>query len=233
MAGFQSRSRLEFIAPTLNSEGLILSGLAGAARHAGEGECEMEEINGLKLIDLAEPGKTGPHDQLFEAFYGELRRLAARELRRSAAATLTPTTLLHETFLSFSQRKSAVFLNRARFITYSAHAMRGLIVDHLRNRKAQKRGGAFQFTSLPMELQHVADDEVQFEELNEALDGLARIDARLAECVELKFFCGFTFGDIARMWGVSERTVQRDWDKARLLLSRLMTSPGLTLSPAI
>ena len=193
----------------------------------------MADINGLQLIDSAEPGNTGAHDQLFETFYGELRRMAARELRRNAAATLTPTTLLHETFLSFSRRESAAFIDRARFMTYSAHAMRGLIVDHLRNRNAQKRGGAFQFTSLPTELQHVADDDVQLEKLNEALDGLARIDARLAECVELKFFCGFTFSDIARMWEVSERTVQRDWDKARLLLNRLMTGPELTLAPAI
>ena len=193
----------------------------------------MEDINGLQLIDSAEPGNTGAHDQLFEAFYAELRRMAARELRRNAAATLTPTTLLHETFLSFSRRESTAFADRARFMTYSAHAMRGLIVDHLRNRKAQKRGGAFQFTSLPAELQHAAADDVQLEKLNEALDGLASIDARLAECVELKFFCGFTFNDIARMWEVSERTVQRDWDKARLLLNRLMTSPELTLAPAI
>ena len=193
----------------------------------------MEDINGLQLIDSAEPGNTGAHDQLFETFYAELRRMAARELRRNAAATLTPTTLLHETFLSFSRRESTAFADRARFMTYSAHAMRGLIVDHLRNRKAQKRGGAFQFTSLPAELQHAADDDVQLEKLNEALDGLARIDARLAECVELKFFCGFTFSDIARMWEVSERTVQRDWDKARLLLNRLMTGPELTLAPAI
>jgi RNA polymerase sigma factor (TIGR02999 family) len=193
----------------------------------------MADINGLQLIDSAEPGNTGAHDQLFETLYGELRRMAARELRRNAAATLTPTTLLHETFLSFSRRESAAFADRARFMTYSAHAMRGLIIDHLRNRNAQKRGGAFEFTSLPTELQYAADDDVQLEKLNEALDGLARLDARLAECVELKFFCGFTFSDIARMWEVSERTVQRDWDKARLLLNRLMAGPALTLAPAI
>ncbi len=193
----------------------------------------MADINGLKLIDPIEPGGTPAHDQLFKTFYNELRRMAVRELRRSAAATLSPTTLLHETFLNFSRRESAVFADRARFMTYSAHAMRGLIVDHLRNRKAQKRGGAFQFISLPTELQHAAEDDVQLEKLNDALDGLARIDTRLAECVELKFFCGFTFGDIAQMWDVSERTVQRDWDKARLLLNRMMTSPEFMLSAAV
>ncbi len=169
---------------------------------------------------------------LFETFYRELRRVAARELRRNAGAALTPTTLLHETFLSLSARESMIFSDRARFIAYSAQAMRGLIVDHLRNRNAQKRGGDIQFTSLPTELQHVAEDDVQLEKLNEALDELARIDARLAQCVELKFFCGFSFVDIARMWEVSDRTVQRDWDKARLLLSRLMTHPESELAPA-
>jgi RNA polymerase sigma factor (TIGR02999 family) len=186
----------------------------------------------LKLIDSAEPGNTSAHDQLFEILYGELRRLAARELRRSAAASLSPTTLLHETFLRFSGRASPFFPDRAHFMSYSARTMRGLIIDHLRSRNAQKRGGASQVISLSTALQQAADDELQLEELNEALDKLARIDARLAECVELKFFCGFTLSDIARMWEMSERTVQRDWDKARLLLNRMMSSAEFTLSPA-
>jgi RNA polymerase sigma factor (TIGR02999 family) len=193
----------------------------------------MTPINGLKLGEPAEPANTTAPDQLFEMLYGELRRLAARELCRSAAATLSPTTLLHETFLRLSGRPSPFFPDRAHFMGYAARVMRGLIVDHLRNRKAQKRGGAFQFISLPTELQHAADDELHLEELNEALDRLARIDTRLAECVELKFFCGFTLSDIARMWEVSERTVQRDWDKARLLLNRLMSPAESTLSAAL
>jgi RNA polymerase sigma factor (sigma-70 family) len=103
--------------------------------------------------------------------------------------------------------------------------MRGLIIDHLRRRQAQKRGGEFEITSLPTEIPQGAHADLEVEQLHDALEALAKVDSRLAQCVDLKFFCGFSFGDIAQMWSVSERTVQRDWDKARLLLNRFITDP--------
>jgi len=185
----------------------------------------MSEAKLLGLVHEAESGSEQARDGLFAALYDELHRMAQRELRRNSAATLSPTTLLHETFLNVAQRESAAFSDRSRFMAYAARAMRGLVIDYLRNRNAQKRGGAFEITSLPTELPGCADPDIEIEQLNEALDALAKIDSRLAECVDLKFFCGFSFNDIAQMRDVSERTVQRDWDKARLLLNRFIKDP--------
>ncbi len=96
--------------------------------------------------------------------------------------------------------------------------MRGLIIDHVRERRALKRGGEFHLTALNTEIAESASEVNDLGPLGDALNELARIDAPLAELVDLKFFCGFSFNDIAAMRGVSERTVQRDWNKARLYL---------------
>jgi RNA polymerase sigma factor (TIGR02999 family) len=158
------------------------------------------------------------HDRLFSELYEELHRIAQRELRRNAAATVSPTTLLHETFLSMSRRDAAAFPDHAHFMAYAARAMRGLLIDYLRSRQAQKRGGKFEITSLRTEA-HVADNgDLDIERLAAAIDAVAQIDPRLAECVDLKFFCGFSLAEIADMWSVSERTVRREWEKARILL---------------
>jgi RNA polymerase sigma factor (TIGR02999 family) len=166
-------------------------------------------------------------ERLFGSLYSELHRMAQRELRRNAGVTLSPTTLLHETYLDLSQRPSVDFPDRARFMAYASRAMRGLLIDYVRSRHAQKRGGEFSITSLPIELPQMPAADIELEKLSAALESLAAIDARLAQCVDLKFFCGFSFGDIAQMWQVSERTVQRDWDKARVLLNRLLNENTL------
>lgn len=165
--------------------------------------------------------------QLFAALYKELRRLAQRELRGNPAVTLSPTTLLHETFLSLCRRESLAFGSGPQFMSYASRAMRGLLIDYLRGRQAQKRGGDLQILPLQTDLLNAIEAEDDFEWLqlqrvHEALESLAQIDARLAECVDLRFFCGLSFDEIARLQGVSGRTVQRNWDKARLLLNRLI-----------
>jgi RNA polymerase sigma factor (TIGR02999 family) len=178
----------------------------------------MTESGLMAIMHAAGTGDMGARDRLFAMLYEELHRMAQRELRRGAAVTLSPTTLLHETFLNISHRESLAFGDCGQFMSYAARAMRGLIVDYLRSRHAQKRGGDF-------EMPHAAQEDrqsLEIERLNEALESLAKIDARLAECVDLKFFCGFSFNEIAQLRDVSERTVQRDWDKARLLLNRFI-----------
>lgn len=184
----------------------------------------MQQGDLISLVRDAESGNPKVREKLFVALYDELHRMASRELRRNVAVTLSPTTLLHETFLNVSGRESAEFKDRQKFMSYAARAMRGLIIDYMRRGNAQKRGGALETTSLDDGLSIAVEEEgaVDVERLREALEALGGIDARLAECVDLKFFCGFSFGDIAELWEVSERTVQRDWDKARLLLSRLI-----------
>lgn len=185
----------------------------------------LNDITFLKIIEAAKERAGTGLDRLFVEFYDELHKLAQQELRRGAPVTLSPTTLLHETFLNIAQRRSLEFENRKQFIVYAARAMRGVRVDYVRHRKTQKRGAQLEITSLPTELPDELQedpDSIDIVKLNDAMESLAQVDPRLAECVDLRFFCGFSFNEIAQLREVSERTVQRDWDKARLLLSKLM-----------
>jgi RNA polymerase sigma factor (TIGR02999 family) len=186
----------------------------------------VPETGLARLLYAANAGDAQARNQLFTLLYGDLRRMAKRHLRASTPMTLSPTTLLHETFMNISQRESLAFTDRGQFMSYAARAMRGLIIDYLRRRNATKRGSAFEITSLPTDVPqaaHLDPSQIRIEQLNDALESLETIDARLAECVDLKFFCGFSFDEIATIRNVSQRTVRRDWDKARLLLSTLMT----------
>jgi len=157
------------------------------------------------------------HSRLFASLYGELRQLAERQLRRNAGAPVSPTTLLHEAYLGMRGR-DAVFPDRARFIGYAARVMRGLIIDFVRDRRALKRGGDFHITQLPTQLPELDKGEADLSRLSEALDELAARDAKLAELVDLRYFCGYTFDEIAAQRDTSTRTVKRDWEKARALL---------------
>jgi len=175
------------------------------------------------LMTAAESGSLGAKEQLFAALYKELHQLAERQLRRSNAVSISPTTLLHETYLDIAEGQ-AVFVDRARFMGYAARVMRSLIIDFVRMHRAQKRGAGFHITRLEDDIAaQRADaplDELQLVRLSEALEELASHSPALAEVVDLKYFCGFSLTEIAGLRGVSERTVQRDWDKARLFLHR-------------
>jgi RNA polymerase sigma factor (TIGR02999 family) len=162
-------------------------------------------------------GDAARNRKLFAALYGDLRQLAARQLRRSGGASISPTTLLHEAYIGMSGR-DAVFPDRERFLGYAARVMRGLIIDLVRQRLAQKRGGAYRITQLPTEVERPAENAADLTRLSEALDELAIREPRLAEVVDLRYFCGFTVEDIAAQRRTSVRTVQRDWEKARLIL---------------
>ena len=188
---------------------------------------DHEEAQALaSTLAAAERGDVAATAELFGTLYRELHRVARRQLHANASGlTLGATTLLHETYLDMSQRGLA-FPDRARFFSYAARAMRGLIIDYVRERRAIKRGGQFHLTTLNTV---ISDSVAQIDDLGplgEALDTLAAPDPALAELVELKFFCGFSFGEIAGMRGVSERTVQRDWNKARLFLRYTMQDDG-------
>ena len=172
------------------------------------------------LMGAAERGDGAAADALFSALYAELHRLARRELARpGAAVSLGATTLLHEAYLDMAARDGPSFPDRARFMGYAARVMRGLIIDHARERHAQKRGGLFEITALDTDAMDVADHR-ELSQISEVLDELGKVEPVLAEVVDLKFFCGFSFGEIAAMKGVSERTVQRNWEKARIYLHR-------------
>jgi RNA polymerase sigma factor (TIGR02999 family) len=158
----------------------------------------------------------------FASLYAELRRLAGRELWGAGGFSgMGATTLVHETFLNIAGRPAIAFENRAHFLTYASRAMRGLIIDRARSASAEKRGGCVKVRRLDTELGEQLAEPEDVVGIGVLLDELGELDADLAQVVDLKFFCGFNFAEIARMRGCSERTVQRHWEQARLLLRRM------------
>lgn len=133
--------------------------------------------------------------------------------------SLGVTTLLHQAYIEMAARDGNSFPDRSRFMGYASRVMRGLIIDHARSRNALKRGGQFHITSSGTDVAEPADDR-ELARIGEALDELAKAEPSLAEIVDMKFFCGLTFVEIAAMKGISERTAQRQWEKARIYLHR-------------
>ncbi len=170
------------------------------------------------------PGEDGrANDALFAALYDELHRLARREATRfGSAEVLSATTLLHEAYLDMTGRAGLVFVERGRFLAYAARAMRTLAIDRARQRGATKRGGGLDITSLDTEDAEQCAGPEALTQIGVALDELAAFEPELANVVDLKFFCGFSMGEIAQLQGSSERTVQRHWQKARLMLFRAL-----------
>lgn len=174
-------------------------------------------------------GDHGAVDELFRLVYDELRILAGRHVRRlRPGETLGPTALVHEVYLRFAQRSSPNLLDRDHFLSLAASAMRMVVVDYWRRKHSQKRDPqpaasvAFEDVPAPDAL-----PSIDILALDEALTRLSELDSRQARIVELRFFGGLTLDEIATMFGVSERTVKRDWQKARAFLYEAMhTSSG-------
>jgi RNA polymerase sigma factor (TIGR02999 family) len=165
-------------------------------------------------------GESEPAQELFSLLYNDLRRLAHSRLQRNEPITLLDTTsLVHETFLRVLKSGRVEVSERPRFLGYAAQVMRSVIVDFVRQRHADRRGGDDPRVPLDAAAEAVpaADDEIL--RVSEALEELAKVDERLVKIVEMRYFGGFTEEDIALALGVNERTVRRDWQKARLLLS--------------
>jgi RNA polymerase sigma factor (TIGR02999 family) len=183
-------------------------------------ELQIGEL--VRAADAGDPIKAG---ELFAVLYRELHAIAERELRRGGPdLTLGTTTLLHETYLRLGAKEGDRFPDQERFLAYASRVMRRLMIDYVRRRRALKRGGGFHLTTLPQEgpEDSALPAAEPLERLSGALDSLEQVDPRLANLVDLHFFCGFTLVDIARLRGVSDRTAQGDWRKARLLLQRLL-----------
>jgi RNA polymerase sigma factor (TIGR02999 family) len=176
------------------------------------------------LFEAAADGKGPAADTLFSALYSELHRLARRELsKQSLSINISVTTLLHEAYIEMAAREGTRFPDRARFMGYASRVMRGLIIDQARNNRAQKRGGQFHITSSGIEMEKPADS-TDLALIGEALDELAKAEPALVEIVDMKFFCGFTFEEIAALKNISERTAQRQWEKARIYLHRTISA---------
>jgi RNA polymerase sigma factor (TIGR02999 family) len=179
----------------------------------------MTEITAL--LRAAVGGDRLAADQAYALLYADLRRLARSRLRKSGEMTLLDTTaLVHESFLRLNGGRALDFPDRHHFLAYAAKVMRAVVVDLVRARLADRRGGEAEHVTLHTTVvdgKPTSDDEVL--RVHEALDELAALEPRLAQVVELRYFGGLSEAEVAAALGVTERTVQRDWQKARMFLS--------------
>lgn len=178
-----------------------------------------------QLIALRGDANRQALDRLFELVYARLHSLARGRLARGGGgATLDTAGLVHEAYLKFVDQDRAELRDRQHFFAVAASAMRQIVIDHVRSRNAAKRGGGAEHAELRDSRIGADGRQVDLLELNDALDALTEIDARLARVVELKFFTGLSFAEIATALDVTERTIQRDWRKARAFLLDAMGS---------
>lgn len=164
-------------------------------------------------------------DRVVALTYQELRAIAHRRLAaRGRGGTLSTTALVHEAYLKLVDQSRAGWQDRAHFLALASLAMRHVLVDRARERSTLKRGGARRHITLDDEALAVEDQPEALLQLTEALDRLATLEPRLARVVECRFFGGLTEEETAAALGVTTRTVQRDWVKARVLLRRVLES---------
>ena len=173
-----------------------------------------------QLLAVARDGDASAAGAVFGLLYDELRRIARARLRSHRGQTLLDTTaLVHECYLRVAHADGLSLESRRHFYAYASKVMRSVIVDFARARQSERRGGDVEHVVIDTRVSDnlgAAENDVL--RVHEALDALATVDARLAQIVELRYFGGLSEGDIASLLDVSERTVRRDWQKARLLL---------------
>lgn len=176
-----------------------------------------------ELLQAAEGGDATASSRLFELLYADLKRLAHHRLHRDGRIEgLDTTALVHESFLRLAERCSLLPSDRAAFFSYVGRVMRSVIVDQARERQAKKRGGDQAFVTLTTDVQAEAFDEVRLLSLNAALDVLERVAPESHRLVEMRYFAGLSVREVAELRGQSERTIAREWDKARGLLQKIM-----------
>ncbi len=172
------------------------------------------------LADLRS-GDTGSDavNALFEATYGDLKRLAHERLRRGQAVTgLGTTALVHESYLRFQNAAQIDLKDRPHFMVYASKVMRSVIIDLSRRRLADRRGGAAPLVTLGTGIKDAVATDADLVRVDEALTQLAQVDPQLVHIVEMRYFAGLSVDDIAEHFGRSARTVFRQWEKARLVL---------------
>lgn len=174
------------------------------------------------MLQRVERGEPRAADELLTAVYGELRQLAAaRMARESAGQTLQPTALVHEVWLRLGGEAQPAWANRAHFFAAAAEAMRRILIDNARRKRAVRHGGELakvsaSETGFDVAAAHDSDEELLL--VNDALDRLAAHDARKAELVKQKYFVGLTLEEAAEALGISHRTAKRDWAYAQAWL---------------
>ena len=185
----------------------------------------MTDASITDLIRLARDGDEAALRQLFDAAYQDLHRLARLRLTSNTRGVLLDTTsLVHECYLRFVNAGQLNVIDRQHFLRYAANVMRSVIVDFVRERMSERRGGAAHHVTLNSQLHSeelAGEDEIL--RVHEALDELSRHSGRLVRVVEMRYFAGMTETEIGDALGITDRTVRRDWEKARLLLAEALT----------
>jgi RNA polymerase sigma factor (TIGR02999 family) len=157
-------------------------------------------------------------DESFVEMYAELRRLAHSKLRQNAPLTLLDTTsLVHESYLKLLRAGGITTAARPQFLAYASNVMRSIIVDCVRRRRAERHGGCSPHVQVEVVEEPAAEEEIV--RVNDALNELEKVDARLVKVVEMRYFGGLSEPEISESLGITDRTVRRDWKRARLLLS--------------
>jgi RNA polymerase sigma factor (TIGR02999 family) len=181
----------------------------------------MSELAALDRISLSD---TAALDEAFAAYYPELKRIAHARLRGSAVQGYMQTTaLVHDSYLKLAAAPQREFPDRLRFLAYASRALRSIVIDLVREERALRRGGDLAIVTLDTAANEGIPDSVDVETVSMALDDLAKLDPGLARLVEMRFYGGLTELEIADATGISERTVRREWTKARALLLTLVS----------
>ena len=174
------------------------------------------------LLTAIGQGQSSALGELYALLYPELHRLAHSRVRRSGELTLLDTTsLVHESFLRFEKSGAVLIADRSQFMAYAARVMRSVVVDVIRARQSERRGGDAVHVELDQDVHAPESSDTHDSEVlrvHESLQELAAIDARLVQVVEMRYFAGMTEQEIADVLGLAVRTVARDWEKARLFL---------------
>ena len=180
---------------------------------------ESEHADITQWLDAARDGDRAALDRVLGTLYHELHAMARRQLAGQYGQTLDATALVHEAYLKLIGRRDVQFDDRAHFFAYAASAMRSVVVDYARQRLAQKRDGDLhRVTELPDDVEGGLRLDEDMLGLDTALTKLAGVDAKLAQVVELRYFAGLSEQEIAELLKRSERSIRRDWQKARLYL---------------
>jgi RNA polymerase sigma factor (TIGR02999 family) len=181
------------------------------------------------LLVAARSGDPAAAEGLFAAVYGDLKRIARRQLGSNSGVTLTTTVLVHEAYLRLARPGNLELNDRTHFFAVAARAMRQILVDHARRRLAEKRGGGVFAIELDEGRIGAADERAEvMVALDVALEKLEAVDERLAQLVEWRFFGGMTFEEAAAGMGLSDRTLKRDWKRAKAFLYRELAAQGVT-----
>ena len=176
------------------------------------------------LIRRVNAGEPGAQNALFGTAYGELRKLARSRLRDGGRNTVLDTTaLVHESYLRFINGGQLRSDDRRAFFAYASRVMRSVIIDTVRERRAERRGGNLQRMTLNTQVVNgLPSGEDELLEVHQALEVLAEAEPRLAKVVEMRYFGGYSETEIGEALGLTDRTVRRDWDKARMLLEAML-----------